>query len=437
VAAVVVIVMGVVVTGVTTSGGGHAGRTPPRSAPRSGGAPSSVRSTGSNSALASLAAREPVPTPFFGTTGAGQLWALDGSGLFTTSDGGNTWRTITPPGGTDDPIAVMNAVSFLTASQGCVMVDIPLDGGHPTVQCTRNGGTTWTGTAFPSPPHGTGNEDVGLLDANQGWLTLGIGISRRYLLYVTDNGGSSWTEVADDLPVGQIQFTSPTNAWGVAPDGTGSTLYRSVDGGVSWAPTALPLPSPWRGRHGAPALAFGLPTFFGSNGVLTVQDTATGSLGVETSSDGGATWSAGRRLPGIRLPVVTGLADSSPHVFPVEALTASTWMAWTGHAVRTTTDAGAHWSATIDATLPPSIDVSAGTGDPVTTISFATTSDGWSDGQLPTGTREVFDLLVHTTDGGRHVTLVAWPGSGDTTSVPGLPGIALAGTTFAGRVVTP
>jgi hypothetical protein len=384
-----------------------------------------------------LATGQPAPTPFFGTTGPGQLWALDGSGLFTTTDAGQTWRVITPPGGTNDPIAVMNAAYFLTTAQGCVEVDIPLDGGHPTVQCTKDGGTTWAGSAFPSPPDGTGDDDIGLLNADQGWFTVGIGISARYELYVTDNGGTSWSPVAMDLPVGDIEFTSATDAWGVAQTGAGSTLYRSIDGGDSWSPVALPVASQWRGRHGVPLLAFGLPTFFGANAVVAVEDATTGSLGVETTSDGGATWSALRPLSGVRLPVDTGPANRSVEVLPFDALSSSTWTVWSGDSVRATTDGGARWTVITDTNLPSSIRISAGPRDPLTTISFTDPADGWGDGELPVGTRDTFDLLVHTTDGGRRVTLVAWPGGRTVDSIPELPGIAFAGTTVAGRTLTP
>jgi len=301
------------------------------------------------------------------------------------------------------------------------MVDIPLDGGHATVQCTDDGGTTWTGTSFPPPPDGlgTGPEDVGLLNADDGWLTIGIGSTSQAALYLTSDGGHTWTPVAD-VPLGLLTFTTPTDAFDVAA--SGGLLYRSTDAGLHWSPVSLPLPSRWRTPGGPPSLNIGLPTFFGLSGVLPVQNISTHAIGVETTTDGGATWVAGLGAPAYPAPAVTGVGSGAfaADSFPFEALSGDTWVVWLGRSLSLTTDAGANWTVVSDRALP-----------------FSFVIDGWATGEQQIGLHRYLYVLVHTTDGGARVTLVDWPGGREVHSIPELPGIALAGTSVAGHTFTP
>jgi photosystem II stability/assembly factor-like uncharacterized protein len=119
--------------------------------------------------------------------------------------------------------------------------------GVTKINATGDGGLTWTGLALP--------EDAGkvaaidLLPGGRGYL-----VGTQGVLYVTVDGGETWTDiplglekdiiVGDSLPLAAVRFTDPDNGVIVASlEHSGGTLIalRTADGGETWAEESLPV----------------------------------------------------------------------------------------------------------------------------------------------------------------------------------------------------
>jgi photosystem II stability/assembly factor-like uncharacterized protein len=132
------------------------------------------------------------------------------------------------------------------------------------------------------------------LDANTEWqLCLGgaaAGSSEKYLFHTT-NGGATWTLISrttlgnpppeagvGDLPNGnavvQILFLDATHGW-MGLNSPGVNLFRSQDGGVTWAEVDVIPP-------GVPVTSISFSDAM--NGTVVTPE------GTWTTSDGGVTW---------------------------------------------------------------------------------------------------------------------------------------------------
>ena len=309
---------------------------------------------------------------------------------------------------------------------------------------TLDGGQTWTDVTPPEPrpEEGQAKTAVGaFIDADTGWVIYAyreFHIIPSGIVWMTHDGGESWTASAP-LPVGQLfEFFSPSNLTFIDPDhgwvmvhaGAGMmhdylSLYRTVDGGRTWDEVVAAggdqiQVCPKTG------LAFSDPDY----GWVTrdcggVIDGAS----VDVSSDGGRHWDT------LQLPA----PGSQPHLFDSGAsacAVASPWLFAQGegalsvrcvsgpspadvHAfVYRTADAGASWQALAypggellffdDQTalaLSRSIAITSDGGmhwTPVKTVnwdgqfSFVDQSLGWA---VATNQGQV--ALVSTSDGGR------------------------------------
>jgi gliding motility-associated-like protein len=134
------------------------------------------------------------------------------NGVYKTTDGGLTWTNISPfPSLNYGPTGYPNTTISYTSIQALDDNTVILVGNMFTnaavkrVYKTTDGGATWLDITSNIPAFGQGNlVSMVFSDANNGYVAGGNS------LYVTSNGGSSWTmEVA---PHGNIQ-----NAMGFAP----------------------------------------------------------------------------------------------------------------------------------------------------------------------------------------------------------------------------
>lgn len=166
--------------------------------------------------------------------------------LYKTMDGGTTWaqQNLTLPSGYSNAFISAGLPKFFNANDGVLPVWMTLDVGKRDlfIYVTRDGGSTWTRTAGFS---------------RQGWnadfisLTEGFTWNINGYLQTTKNSGGSWTQVAsnvnfgDDIPI--MDFVSATTGWVVQNQVNGvRPLYRTLDGGKTWTllNAAPPQPQP-------------------------------------------------------------------------------------------------------------------------------------------------------------------------------------------------
>ncbi len=182
--------------------------------------------------------------------------------ILRTQDGGYTWVDVSPPlSGTATKVTAFfqgteNAWVLYTNAD-----DEPL-AEAPSVWMTTDGGSTW-GAGAPLPLSGMeeffapGN--FAFSDASRGWLLIhiGAGMSHDYSeIFATQNGGTSWTRIADptspdvgglmSLPNTALAFASDTWGWATKDNQAilpGGYFEQTTDGGASWEDVFPPAPS--------------------------------------------------------------------------------------------------------------------------------------------------------------------------------------------------
>jgi len=314
------------------------------------------------------------------TTSVG--WALTQSRLARTDDGGATWRSITPIG-----VQAMDiiTVDFLSAQQGWVVVATPVTAGAlvmPLVAYrTVDGGTSWIATPIGHTSYGgTRTARLHFGDAADGWLDLsleGAAVLGPSQLFVTSDGGVTWTEAAS--PARGRVSGSPALTW-IAGGSGGGVLASSSDSGKSWSRSAVPVPA----SHQGAAVVVGRPLSLDSaHAVLPVSfaGDARPGIGFYSTVDAGATWQLVADIPTDRqvsadIPVATALVDGQTWI-AVPPQAATVYVASSSSAPQAITTTG----------LP------AGVFD----ISFASRTVGWASNFVAGPMR---GRLFATTDGG-------------------------------------
>jgi photosystem II stability/assembly factor-like uncharacterized protein len=172
--------------------------------------------------------------------------------LYHTNDGGATWAS--------NPVPFSSAlIQFLDAATGRALADRGGTAGSNAVELyqTSDGGLTWRSVFYNNPdqagssdslPFGGVKSGMTFIDANTGWVTGSGPMTRGVYLFMTRDGGASWTRQSLPLPVGYDEtyqyITSAPIFFGsygylpllvFPPDGnTNMTFYTSSDGGASW-----------------------------------------------------------------------------------------------------------------------------------------------------------------------------------------------------------
>jgi photosystem II stability/assembly factor-like uncharacterized protein len=300
--------------------------------------------------------------------GIGSLTTSPGDHVLTTSDGGNTWKDVTPPqlvAANDNQLSATGF--FQDANNAWVIYNFTAD--HPVpaqavVWHTSNGGASW----IPSEPLDISglNElfvpsNLQLVSGLDGWMLVhvGVGMNHDYVvLYRTNDGGQTWSRIIDPYTDGGIQgctktamlFTDATHGWltgdchGVQ---AGVLLFKSTDAGSTWQTVTLPDPTGQAGLFTNQNVACGAydPFFFGNDlghlDVTCVNYTGTQTVSsyyIFTTQNGGNTWS-GHSYPGTALyffSADTGWALSSK--------------------IQLTTNGGDTWKVTSTVTWTPQMD---------------------------------------------------------------------------------
>jgi photosystem II stability/assembly factor-like uncharacterized protein len=243
--------------------------------------------------------RGPQDLRYLDFVSASTGWVVGDGILLGTVDGGQHWHQLGQP-----RVRPLRSVHFSSPSEGWGIAggsDRPVEGSIPatTLVHTRDGGRTWSALAAPAPP-----QSVCFTSPNDGWLASGIRVWR------STDGGRSWASQANFVPRLR-QYTYAPSAWlqcaatGAAwvrfdsnEGAAGSSpyaLYATGDGGAHWRGVLA-----WHGEQGVPP---GPGTYPGPFSVIDPQRAfllsptpAADSTGAVLISRGGSLL---RRLPGI------------------------------------------------------------------------------------------------------------------------------------------
>ncbi|HSB66010.1 MAG TPA: hypothetical protein VLD65_05480 [Anaerolineales bacterium] len=260
----------------------------------------------------------------------GGLGALVGDHVLFTTDGGNTWKDVTPPEPQPATGQMKSALGYFQDAS-TAWVTYFMGGGspvasQPAVWRTTDGGANWTASQ-PLDVNGLSEIYVPTMmqfyGQQSGWILVhvGAGMNHDYIaIYRTSDGGASWTRIIDPYIDGGVQsctknaihFTTPKRGWltgdcnGVK---TGVLLYQTNDAGSTWQEVTLPGPAGSPDLFSNQNIACGTynPFFFGEDlGILSVQCSNYGGAAITysyyiyTTQDGGSTWS-GNTYPGNNL----------------------------------------------------------------------------------------------------------------------------------------
>jgi photosystem II stability/assembly factor-like uncharacterized protein len=331
----------------------------------------------------------------------GSLGFVVGDHVLFTTDGGDTWKDVTPPEALPDTGQQKAAIGYFQDVKTAWVTYFIGEGtpvpNNPVVWHTTDGGTSWTAS---QPLDMSGLSEIYVPTVMQfvagqnGWILahVGVGMNHDYVvIYRSTDGGSSWSRIIDPYNDGGIQgctknalvFTDATHGWltgdcnGVM---AGVLLYNSTDAGSTWQAITLPDPTGAPGVYEDMNIACGSynPFFFGNElGHLSVTcsdyttQNITHSFYFYTTQDGGKTWS-GSSYPGESIyffSADTGWALSSK--------------------IQQTTDGGKTWKPISDVTWSAQMD-------------FISEKMGWAVARSATA-----EALVYSDDGGARWTEIA------------------------------
>jgi hypothetical protein len=283
--------------------------------------------------------------------------------LFRTTDAGLHWRQLTTL--RVDCCLGPRVPGLIASRDGNQLLLFGYSNNSTVLLYSSDAGLNWTRHGLPE---GAGPPLVNFIDPRDGWVVAQEQSFNIADLYRTTNAGASWTLVgkidvdkqfglglANGKPLGnqlfgQFMFSGGDAAWFVAQSSCISDLrskawgrnsvFRSVDGGLNWAPIDLVTPT---GLTGSGSIVLSLNLFNSRQGVLELVvnprscDPQSGYTVVErrfvyTTADGGTNWSTPIAIP------QPSLYAEMRYVDPQH------WFGWpAGGGWMSTSDAGRHW----------------------------------------------------------------------------------------------
>lgn len=327
----------------------------------------------------------------------GVTWAINGHGIWLTTNGGRTWRRSVPSDVAGAKIAVADPpdIQFVNEQIGWMSAPLAFDrqelasrGRHWEFDRTTDGGRTWHVSTPPGCLRVCDGGSFSFLDARHGFLLAAVqGANAPNKLFRTNDGGRTWQLVSRPAIWGPITFVNSKEGFAGGPGQTiiglyvGPpiiTLYRTTDGGRTWSKYDI----------GGSKSFVELPIrVFGSHVVLAQNaPNQKGGLNlnpgtVDVSPDAGHDW-------------VTHAVPFGPGGLPASfgAVSPRLWAFSSRHDMFTTRDAGRHWRKIVQRDLPENAQVR--------NVVFTSSRVGWEViyGFGPHGN------LFRTTDGGLHWT---------------------------------
>lgn len=224
---------------------------------------------------------------------ADAAWASGSLGtVLRTLDRGATWQNVSPPGTASLQFRDIEAFD----ADNAVILSIGV-GTDSRVYVTSNGGQSWTLT-FTNDHPAAFYDCMTFFDRKRG-LALSDPVDGRFRIIATEDGGRSWRVLQADMPAalpGEFAFAASgqclvsaggKHAWFATGGASVARVFRTDDGGRTWSVATTPVRS--GPSAGIFALAFRDPNHgFAIGGDFLTPTSAPDALAL--TADGGATW---------------------------------------------------------------------------------------------------------------------------------------------------
>ncbi|MFE9738949.1 WD40/YVTN/BNR-like repeat-containing protein [Streptomyces sp. NPDC006477] len=229
-------------------------------------------------------------------------WAAGSQGtVLRTTDGGRSWRNVSPPGAAELELRDVEAFDARRA----VVLAIG-EGEASRVLRTEDGGATWTESFRNTDPRAF-YDCMTFFDRRHG-LAMSDPVDGKYRILSTRDGGRSWevlpsAGMPDALP-GEAGFAAsgqclvsagPRDVWLATGGGATARVLHSADRGLTWTATVSPVPA------GDPARGvFGLAFRDRAHGIAVGGDyrkDQPSPRAAAVTRDGGRTWRASATPP--------------------------------------------------------------------------------------------------------------------------------------------
>ena len=227
---------------------------------------------------------------------ASVAWASGNLGTYArTTDGGRTWRASTVPGAEALDFRDVDAFDASTAYLLAIG-----EGDKSRIYKTEDGGRTWV-LQFRNDNPSAFFDAMAFWDRDHG-IAMSDPVGGRFLVITTSDGGRTWQPISPaGIPPALegeggfaasgtcITVQGKSNVWFGTGGPSGARVFRSTDGGRTWAVAPAPLAA------GRAAGVFSLVFWDARRGVAvggdyTKEKDAEGSAA--TTDDGGRTWKA-------------------------------------------------------------------------------------------------------------------------------------------------
>jgi len=244
----------------------------------------------------------------------GGMWAVSGTRLMLSFDGGATWTATAIPA-TDEAVSFVPSTAVLDARHAwAVRAGAGSHTGGPNdfvslvVYRTADGGGSWQSTTIPGNFAG-GQSKLLFANAQDGFLvSVGFGTDGLTTVSRTSDGGANWTGSPKKSLDWDVSISDATTLWVSAMGGgamcghCGEPLLQvSRDAGATWAVARLP---GYEGKLTTGSLSVAAaPAFLdASTGYVIVNESKTsepsdGSSRIFRTADGGRTWSVAGTAP--------------------------------------------------------------------------------------------------------------------------------------------
>ncbi len=220
--------------------------------------------------------------------------------VLRTTDGGKSWRNVSPPG--VETLQFRDIEAF--DSRNAIILSIG-NGEDSRIYRTSDGGAHWTET-FRNTDAAAFYDCMAFFDRRHG-IALSDPVDGKFRILSTSDGGGSWTELpTNGMPPaleGEFAFaasgqcitaTGSADAWLSTGGGAQGRVLHSRDRGLNWTVTVTPLAS-------SPSAGVFATAFRDQhNGIAVGGDFAAPTNGVDAlafSRNGARTWDKPRTAP--------------------------------------------------------------------------------------------------------------------------------------------